>query len=139
MAPFGLGAPAVEWYVEFDGGRPELVPGVGLRGIVRFASREQLQVNRLGGRIVGTEEYAYDETDYDEGSRTTNRQWGSKELLSQELTLLGPGWLVPGQAQAVPFAFAAPPNARAQLRKRHHPSALETYVLARCVRAGPAR
>ncbi len=110
MAPFGLGAPAVDWYVEFDGGRPELVPGVGLRGTVRFTARQHLQVNRLGARMVGTEEYAYDETDYEDGSRTTNRQWGSKELLSQELTMLGPGLLAAGQLQAVPFTFSAPPS-----------------------------
>lgn len=110
MAPFGLGAPAVDCYVEFDAGRAELAPGVGLRGVIHVTPRKQLQVNRLGGQIGGTEEYAYDETDYDEGMRTTNRRWGSKDLLTQEVTLLGPGVLSAGVRQSVPFSFPASPS-----------------------------
>jgi hypothetical protein len=99
-------APAVDWSAEFAGSGPELGPTVRLSGIVRFSARQQLQVNRLGGRNVRTEEFAYDETDYDEGTRTTKRQWGSKELLSQELTLLGAGSLMPDRCR--PFRSLSP-------------------------------
>lgn len=105
-----LGAPDVDWSIGLEGGRLDVTPGGVLRAQIGLRPRDGLDARRVMAAFVGTEEYAYEEVDRDRQGSHTRRAWDTTELAKQEVQLLGPTRLGPGEARTLAVEFQVPPN-----------------------------
>jgi len=115
-----LGAPDVDWAITLDNGRVDVAPGATVNATISFRPHGAITPRRVMAALVGTEDYKYREremTQHGSGETTT---WGHADLVRQEIQLLGPGPLGPGELRSGPVSFTVPADA---------PPSLESNVM----------
>jgi hypothetical protein len=107
-----FGSAEVDWAVALEGGRMDVAPGGVVRATISLRPRSAIEPRRILASLVGEEEYAYEEVEHGrDGSTSHGREWGSNEVLRQDVQLSGPDRIGPGEVRNLAVQFQMPPNA----------------------------